>query len=255
MKKLNAHIAAALLVLIVPSLGCLLGGPGFDPFPDVDTDTDKPRTDTQDGEVPDVTHTTPEEIEDPTPSYDPLSHDNRDNPNSADYRGMFRLSLTDDISAQLDSERLGEASYSYIAQDATGSEPHCLIALIDRRPDATGTQGYLLLRYVAPDCLPQGKLNIWDREDRGRPEDAHVILGALRLERELGDDFNEWELEGPMGQLEIVAHQDGRLRGEFSLGLTKLSRDGEPFKEALVSASGNFEAVWMPVEPGQRAPR
>lgn len=243
----------ALLLFGAASLGCLIPGPSFDPFDDPQEPPE--RTDTRDGEVPDVTHTTPDDPDKPAPSYDPISHDERDDPNSPEYRGLFRLSFEGDVSAQFDSERLGESTYAYVQQDASGDAPHCLLALIDRRPDELGAQGYLLLQYVAPSCTPEGALTIWSASDRARPDAPHVVLGALRMERELGDDFTEWELDGPIGELKVVSHQDGRMRGELALELTKRSDDGGPWRDVSVRVEGNFEAIWMPIDPMTPPPR
>ena len=242
--------SCGLIVAALLSLGCLIPMTGLE-VEDWDEPTpDGPRTDTRDGETPVVTQSP----SDPRRVYDPLSHERRDDPRSPEYRGMFSLQLEGDTSLTLDSARLGEATYSYITQDATGGPAHCLIALMDRRPDDSGAQGYLLLRYVAPSCaLEVGELPVLARDQDG--QEPRLILGALRLEREQADLFREWELDDPEGVLTVTSHQGGRLQAELKLTLSRQSEDGEPWRRARTLASGFMDAVWMPVVPGSPAPR
>lgn len=240
-------------------MGCLLPGAFVDP-----DGTDGP--DGDDGKeqgTPDIDYTnngdgsfkdnndggeevTPDPRDDP--KYDPEEHAQRDDPRSDQYRGRFEINI--DLKAEeirLNGLRLGEATYTHFEYDGLSFSPHCLVSMVDMRPDTEGRTGYVVLKFPGIDCnLLPGEYEVLDEAEGVEERPDAVLIKVIHVEQEDDKGFASKTLQNTSNLVTIEYTEDQSITGDLNI-ITK-SYLSEEDKSVSVDGvvKGRFEAIFLP---------
>lgn len=213
-------------ILILASLGCFLGDVGLlDDEPRVDAAAEQDRID---------------EIEGPT--YNPSHHNARDDPDADSFRGSFTLSIKGELDLTLDAQKLGEATFALIPQDGVDSKPHCRITLADRTPNATGTQGYLILQYFGDHCPEPGSYPLLEPKNASSHQ-PFMTLRSIQIDRETDELSVAITYFDATGEVHIQRQDGDRMYGNVSIQTQRKYRDNGTETIADLSVDGSFTAI------------
>ncbi len=176
----------------------------------------------------------------------------RDDPRSTNYRGDFEVKLQSDrVDTAIDGASLGEATFEHVGEDLAGTPPHCQITLADREPDATGSQGYLILQVLGDDCdLEPGEFEVfgsWQEARRQESAGRGVVLKTVQITVETDAESTYYDYRQGEGTLEITQVDRGDLiQAYLEATMTRLTLNDDPEQDAALSVEGGFGAVNAP---------
>lgn len=265
MKHTNTTLLCSGLILGLLSIGCLLPDAFVDPD-SVDGRDGRDGRDVGDGKEqgePDIDYVNNGDgqfednngdgVVDPPdprddPKYDPEEHAQRDDPRSSEYRGRFEVNI--DLKAEeirLNGLRLGEATYTHFDYDGLSFSPHCLVSMVDMRPDSEGRTGYIVLKFPGINCsLLPGDYEVFDEVEGVEERPDAVIVKAIHVEQENGRGFSSKTLQDTSNTVTIEYTDDRTIKGDLNISAKSfLSEDDERVSiDGIVK--GRFEAIFLP---------
>ena len=175
------------------------------------------------------------------PFDEPRDGEGIDDPWDPDFRGFFDLTLEGDERTTLTSRDVGEATYTYVAEDPLGDPPHCLVTLADRTPDDSGLQGYVLLQYFGSGCPGEGTYSLLPREE-ARERDGALTLKTIAIDVDADGAARSTSYREASGEVTIEEGEAGRLGG--TIDARARARRGDPEDgPADLSLTGDFALV------------
>ena len=262
MKHTHTTLLCSGMILGLMSIGCLLPG-AFGPDgidvdnngnnggdeqgpPDIDYTNNGDGTYDDDNNDPDGPPVTPDPRDDP--KYDPQEHAQRDDPRSPEYRGRFEVNI--DLKAEelrLNGLRLGEATYTHFEYDGLSFSPHCLISMVDMRPDEQGRTGYLVLKFPGMDCaLLPGDYVATDEAQSAEDQPGVVLIKAIHVEQEDDQGFRSKTFQDTSNVVTIDFSGDETIKGDLDIVTKSFLTEDDQSVSVDGSVRGRFEAVYLP---------